>query len=64
MARVVSSAAKDERKPSVKSAEGKRKRLPQSIRKHLRSAKAALRREHAPADAEKAIAQLVTRLRS
>jgi hypothetical protein len=47
----------------VKPAEEKRKRLPRSVRKHLRHAKAALRREHTSADAEKAIEQLLMRLR-
>jgi hypothetical protein len=41
----------------------KKTRLPRSLRKHVRRAKAALRREHTAADAEKAIEQLVTRLR-
>lgn len=41
----------------------KRVRLPHSVRKHVRRAKAALRREHTAADAEKAIQQLVQRLR-
>jgi hypothetical protein len=47
----------------MKPAAEKRKRLPRSIRKHIRRAKAALRRELASADAEKAIEQLVMRLR-
>jgi hypothetical protein len=50
-------------KPAMKPAEEKRKRLPRSVRKHIRRAKAALRREHASADAEKAIEQLVMKLR-
>jgi hypothetical protein len=50
-------------KPAMKPAEEKRKRLPRSVRKHIRRAKAALRREHASADAEKAIEELVMRLR-
>jgi hypothetical protein len=37
--------------------------VPQSVRKHIRRAKAALRREHASTDAEKAIEQLVMKLR-
>jgi len=63
MTSVVSSAAKEESDPAMKPAEEKRKRLPRSVRKHVRHAKAALRREHASADAEKAIEQLVMRLR-
>lgn len=47
----------------MKTAEEEKKRLPRSVRKHVRHAKAALRREHASADAEKAIAQLMMRLR-
>jgi hypothetical protein len=41
----------------------KKTRLPRSVRKHVRETKAALRREHPPAEAERAIAQLVARLR-
>ena len=63
MTSVVSSAAKKEPDPVMKPAEEKRERLPRSVCKHLRDAKAALRREHASADAEKAIEQLVIRLR-
>ena len=59
----MSNAAKEEADPAMKPAAEKRKRLPRSIRKHIRRAKAALRREHASADAEKAIEQLVMRLR-
>ena len=59
----MSSAAKEETDPAMKPAAEKRKRLPRSIRKHIRRAKAALRRELASADAEKAIEQLVMRLR-
>jgi hypothetical protein len=40
-----------------------KKRLPRSVRKHVRRTKAALRREHGEAEAEKAIEQLVSRLR-
>jgi hypothetical protein len=60
---LTNSAAKEEPEPAVKPAEEKRKRLPRSVRKHLRHAKAALRREHTSADAEKAIEQLLMRLR-
>ena len=59
----MSSTAKEEPGSAMKPANKKRKRLPRSIRKHIRRAKAALRREHASADAEKAIEQLVMRLR-
>jgi hypothetical protein len=41
----------------------KPKRLPKSVRHHIRKTKAALRREHPPAEAEKAIQQLVQRVR-
>jgi hypothetical protein len=49
-------------KPATKEG-SKKKRLPRSVRKHVRLAKAALRREHDSAEAEKAIQQLVARLR-
>lgn len=48
--------------PAVKPKGEKKKRLPRSVRKHIRHAKAALRREHNSADAKKAIEQLMTRL--
>ncbi len=63
MTSVVKGAAKTTSKPVTKPAAGKRKRLPRSVRKHLRRTKAALRREHATADAEREIQQLVARLR-